>query len=283
MPYKKLPHRKWDELRDLWIDNLPYVEFSRTYPEPTLWDLTLPIGDFVTDGKSNEIPYVAGARESVFREAIILLRKFSYCRKAALSAIADGLPTWGVIAEYDACFYGAKAMCYLLGIASLSRDSKLFLDIFSFRENRNGRRKIREYDIISVYNFKERLTHAVLWGIMGRLCRTLLLPEDREDLQKSLRSLNFDKMSHIRNKLIYDGGFWIGKENIHECDLVKKFGDTVIYNAAMSGIAGDKMEHAYFNVVSIISEALLYFMEDIAKLAPSLGCEVDALNNWRSL
>src|ERR1700693_222934 len=123
---KKLPHRDWDVMRDLWIDHLPDIDFSLQFPGPALWDLPELKERLTNPPTDTELPYVDGARESVFREAVVLTRKFSYCRMVGLDAATRGFPTWSVVAEYDACFYGAKAFCYLLGIASLERHSKLF-------------------------------------------------------------------------------------------------------------------------------------------------------------
>src|SRR5277367_4865671 len=118
---KRLSHRTWGTLRDNWIGHLPIIDFNIQYPELTLWqlpDIAVPELDAAGTG---ELPYVAGVREAIFREAIVLTRKFIYCMKIIQSLSASGRNTWTAVAAYEACFYGAKAFCYLLGFASLGR------------------------------------------------------------------------------------------------------------------------------------------------------------------
>ncbi len=275
---KNLPHRDWGVIRDLWIDHLPDIDFSLAFPEPALWDLPEVKERLSNPPPNTELPYVDGVRESVFREAVVLTRKFSYCRMVGFDAATRGFPTWSVVAEYDACFYGAKAVCYLLGFASLARDSKLYLDLFVPR--RLGKAKQPVYDVLVAYRLDERLTHNILWNLTGRLCRTLSLPVNARPLSDDLHSISFDRMSSFRNNLIYHGGYWLNWDDFLYCDLTRSLSNLDIFRALQEPPDNPRDAERYFMMAARLHNALVYFFSDIAKLAPAIGPEVTALTNW---
>jgi hypothetical protein len=152
-PFKKLSHRRWAEMRDHWLGYLPQIDFNAAYPHPTLWELP----DFEkTLGATKEeaiIGYIPGVREAIFREAVILARKAAYCWFIAEVSAASGRQTWTTVAAYETSFYAAKSFCYVLGFASLGRDSKFYLDAFcEFAVKTKGQRIIR-LDLQSPFNF----------------------------------------------------------------------------------------------------------------------------------
>ncbi|MES0024967.1 MULTISPECIES: hypothetical protein [unclassified Mesorhizobium] len=276
---KKLPHRRWEVLRDLWIEYLPILDMSQEFPGPTLWDLASAAELFKNLQPDKELPYVEGIRESVFREIILLARKFSYCRNVARQSIAQGFPTWGVIAGYDACFYGAKAFCYLLGVVSVERHSKLFLDIFVPRSYKSGKTRAEAFDILTAHRLDEHLTHKMLWDITSRLCRTLVLPDNAGDLGNNLRELDFEKISNFRNNLIYDGGFWLNRDDYDHCDLTHRLSILSLVSASTGAADPREVDHRYFYLADKFKDALIYLLSDIGRLAPSIGAEVTALQD----
>jgi hypothetical protein len=276
---KKLPHRNWEIIRDLWIDHLPDIDLSAEFPGPVLWNLPEVVERLGRPTPEIELPYVTGVRESVFREVVLLARKFTYCRKIALESATRGFPTWSLIAGYDACFYGAKAFCYLLGIASLSRDSDLYLDLFVPRKVRG--RKEAQYDVLIAYSLGERLTHNALWQLVGRLCRTLTLPADAAVMNRSLRALSFDQVSNLRNNLMYHSGFWLNHEDFDFCDLVQGLSNPQIYYSLLAPADVPIAAERYFSIAARFQEALVYLLGYIARLAPSIAPEVDALQSWQ--
>ena len=278
---KKLPHRDWERLRDLWIDHLPQIDFSDEFPEPTLWHLEEVREKLKGAESGTEVPYIEGTRESVFREAVLLTRKFSYCRQMSVGANRHGFPAWSIIAQYDACFFGAKAFCYLLGIASVDRHSKLYLDMFTPRIHKVGKKKLQVYDVLAVHKLDNNLTHSVLWSLIGRLGRTLTMPEDAGALLRQLKATDFSDVSYFRNKLIYDGGFWHNSDDIDHCDLNHRMSHLALNGDSIAHITPESAQRC-FSVAQVVGDALLYFFADLAKLAPKMAAEVDALAGWRS-
>jgi hypothetical protein len=276
---KKLPHRHWEVIRDLWIDHLPDIDFSAEFPGPVLWNLPQVVEQLGRPTPETELPYVVGVRESVFREVVLLARKFTYCRKIALESATRGFPTWSLIAGYDGCFYGAKALCYLLGIVSLARDSDLYLDLFPSRRVR-GRQQL-QHDVLITYSLGERLTHNALWQLVGRLCRTLTLPADAAVINRSLQTLSFDRISNLRNNLLYHSGFWLNYDDFAFCDLVQGVSNPQIYYSMLAAPEAPIALERYFVIGARFQEALAYLLGHIARLAPSIAPEVDALQNWQ--
>ncbi len=277
---KRIPHRSWTDIRDVWLTHIPDIHFDEEFPAPTLWDILGTERIETPTTAIGEIAYIEGVRESVFREVVILARKFTYCRKVAICSTADGHPTWSVIAAYDACFFGAKAICYLLGFVSVSRSSRLYMDILSPRIEKKKGRSIAHYDVIFLHLFKERLTHEYLWGITARLIRTVSLPDSHEDLLRRLRSLEFEDISSLRNRLIYSGGFWLGKDVIDNCDLIREFSSFRVLRAQRFVDDACENDDRYFQIIHLFGEIITFLFSDIADLRPGMRVEVLALSNW---
>jgi hypothetical protein len=275
---KHLPHRDWIAIRDLWIEHLPEINFETSFPEPILWELPGFKQQFVDVKTLSEVSYQAGVRESVFREAVIFSRKFAYCRAVCRDAATRGFPTWSIVAGYDACFYGARALCCLLGIVNIERHSKIFVDIFPYREIKYGKNRERKYDILIVHKLEDYLTHSALWAITARLCRTFSVP--KTEVSQLLKSLNLEQMSNFRNNIIYHGGCWIETDNPLNCDLTFILSNIRLFRALQTPSADPEEAERYYHLAVNINELLTYMFGDIASLAPAVSAEVAILANW---
>jgi hypothetical protein len=88
-------------------------------------------------------------------------------------------------------------------------------------------------------------------------------------------------MSNFRNNVIYHGGFWLNADDVTYCDLTYILSNVNLFRA-LRRAPDDPGEHErYFAVASKLNEALVYFFEDIARLAPAIAPEAAALINWR--
>lgn len=275
---KKLAHRNWIELREEWIEYLPLVEFAQEYPSPTLWQLVDLLESFGPIEDQSVIGTVHGVREAIFREAVVLARKFTHCRSLMQIAATEGRSTWASIAAYEACFYGAKAFCYLLGIASIGRDSPFYLDAF-FEATPKSKKKLAEdrFDM-KLHKLPERLTHAMLWGLTERLTNTTTFEGDLSELKVQLRAINWEQFSNFRNTLLYDGAFWTKLDVYEECDLIKLVSDISIYRATSGGsFNAVPFAKEYFSCMRLFGSALGLMFSDLARLAPALAVEATAL------
>jgi hypothetical protein len=257
---------------------VPLVEFSREYPSPTLWQLA----DFPGIGSVSDqliIASIEGVREAIFREATILVRKFSHCRSIVQIAAAQGRSTWASIGAYEACFYGAKAFCYLLGFASVGRNSPFFIDVF-FENEQEKRKRIAEerYDM-KFHKLPERLTHAILWGLIERLINTTTFDANLSEQKAALRAIDWADFSNFRNSLMYDGAYWTKLDVYEECDLITLISDISIYRAASHARNFETLPFGkeYFRCMSLLGSTLALMFSDLARLAPALATEAVAV------
>lgn len=280
---KRLSHRDWLTLRDLWLAHLPAIDFESVYPGPTLWELSALQHPQLDPSGIADCPYVPGVREAVFREAVLLTRKFIYCGTLLPTLSKVGRNTWTAVAAYEASFYGAKALCYLLGFASLGRNSNLYLDAFFETKRKEGKIKVSVYETCRVHKFDSRLTHEVLWALTERVIDTTTFPENLREIHEQLRILNWEKFTNVRNNIIYDGAFWPLSADMTLCDLTKGVPHSEMTSAASLADFSSAAPFAgeYFAVARLFRNLIVGMFETIADIAPAVASEVQAFNALR--
>ena len=221
------------------------------------------------------LPHIDGVREAIFREAIILARKFSHCRSLVRIAASEGRSTWASVTAYEACFYGAKALCYLLGFASIGRSSSYLLDAFFEVIVKQRKGLIEERYDMKLHKLPERMTHAVLWGLTERLINTITFGNELSELKSQLRKIDWDNFSKFRNSIMYDGSFWTKLDSYEECDLINFVSDINIYRVSDGDGNYDQLPFAeeYFRVVQLLASTLSLMFADLATLAPVMDGE----------
>jgi hypothetical protein len=276
-PFKKLPPRNWTGIRDHWLGHLPQIDFDAAYPHPTLWELPDFERTLGAIRKEEIIGYIPGVREAILREAVILARKSSYCWSIAQMSAEGGRQTWTAIAAYEASFYGAKSFCYMLGFASLGRDSKFYLDAFYESTIKIKKQNVTRLDL-QTHNLQSRLEHSTLWAIIERLFNTTTFTANFAQTQQALRSIDWSTFSAFRNRVMYVGSFWPFSEAQESCDLAKEFSHPEIL-AALDPLQNVAAPFAadYFAVGKLFRSILHLMFADIATLAPAFLSEVRAL------
>lgn len=266
------------DLRDLWIAHLPDIDLDARFPEPTLFDLNL-IHPPVNASGLAEIDYVSGTREAIFREAIILSRKFAYCA-ALLTPLSDiGKSAWTTVVAYEAAFYGAKAFCYFLGFASIGRSSNHYVDAFYETIRTVKKKKLVTHDTLMIHKLDDRLTHRVLWGLTERLINTTSFPENLQSIQTDLKIVDWGEFMSFRNSMLYDGGFWPYRESFGECDLTKPIHLPELREAAFldNDLASAPFAPHYFKTALLLRRLVVGMLASIQELAPGIEPEVKAL------
>ena len=123
---KDLPGRSWEQLAELWLEHFPPE--CEPYEENTIETLQQYSGAIPAD--KHIIERVPQLRETTLYLSCMLRRKAAYCLDAGREMNEQGFPTGAAIIMYDASFYAAKSLIYLLGIVEAGRDSKAHIDIF---------------------------------------------------------------------------------------------------------------------------------------------------------
>jgi hypothetical protein len=277
---KRLQHKDWQTVRDLWLGHLPPIDFESQYPEPTLGQLPdLRHPELNASGLA-EFPYLPGVREAVFREAVLMSRKFIYCASLLPILCKEGKNTWTAVSAYEAAFYGAKAFCFLLGFAPVDRNSKIYVDAFYETEHKVGKRRVKSYDTLRVHGLEARLTHDVLWSLVTRLLDTTTFDRDPREIQTQLKIVDWDKFSSFRNAIFYDGSFWPRSESMSECDIIAPVQNVQISAAVLLGNTSAVVPFAeeYFFVARLFRRLLASMFWSIAELAPAVRTEVEAFD-----
>lgn len=267
-------------MRDLWISHLPTIDFAAAYPSPTLWELPPIQHPQLNAGGVAECPYVNGVREAVLREAILLIRKFIYCGTLLPTLSGTGKNTWTAIAAYEASFYGAKAVCYLLGFAHLGKSSSLYVDVFCETERKVGKLKVKAYDTLRIHKLDERLTHKMLWGLTERLLDTTSFEGELLETQTQLKILDWGTFTSFRNSVYYDGSFWPLSETIQACDLIAGVEQIQIAEAARLDDLRSSPPFAgeYFAVATLLRKLIVGMLQTIADIAPAIKLELEAFD-----
>lgn len=267
-------------MRDLWINHLPTIDFAAAFPSPTLWELAPIQYPQLNAGGVAECDYVSGVREAVLREAILLVRKFIYCGTLLPTLSGAGKNTWTAIAAYEASFYGAKALCYLLGFASLGKNSNLYLDVFCETERKVGKLKVKFYDTLRIHKLDERLTHQMLWGLIERLLDTTTFEGELLEIQTQLKILDWGSYTSFRNSVYYDGSFWPLSATVQACDLISGIQQIQISEAAQleNVTSSPPFAGEYFAVATLLRKLIVGMLQSIADIAPAIKLEIEAFN-----
>jgi hypothetical protein len=222
-------------------------------------------------------------REAIFREAILLTRKFIYCATLLPPLSESGKNTWAAIAAYEASFYGAKAFCYLLGFANLSKSSDVYIDVFFETERKVGKEKKKYYETLRAHKLGERLTHVMLWGLTERLLDTTNFENNLRDLQTELKIKDWEKFTSFRNSVFYDGGFWPLSPDSALCDLTKGVHHAHMVDAAWleRSSASTPFADEYFAVARLFRELIIGMLQTIADIAPAISGEIQAFDTLR--
>lgn len=279
---KRLSKRNWATLQDLWIDHIPSIDFAARYPEPTISQLPeLFIPEFDAGGVA-DVPYVDGVREAIFREAILLSRKFIYCAAVLPILAGVGKNTSTALAAYEASFYGAKAFCYLLGFASLGRNSKHYVDAFVGVERKVGKSRVVVFDSLRFHRLKERLTHEVLWAITARLVDTSIFDGDARDAQGQLKLVDWEKFTSFRNGIYYDGAYWPMSDEPERCDIMgSAVLDEINAAARLDLPCSAPFADHYFKTAALFRVMISSMLASIGEVAPILRTEADAFDALR--
>ena len=224
---------------------------------------------------------INGVKESVFVEAILLTRKFTYCRKVAWQSNIQGFPTWSIIAAYDASFYAAKAICCFLGVVSLGRHSKWYLNVLEYNRVKTAKKSWQSYPVLKAYHLSEFMTHKMLWGITSRLLRTLSFGDDQAAPISLIKSIDLSGVSETRNGILYNGGHWPFSDDVNECDLHKQLSNLLMLRALGEGSVLNENTDRYFNLCMSLEKVLYFFLDEISQLAPAYVRERTAISDWR--
>jgi hypothetical protein len=262
---KDIPHPIWEEIRDGWLSHIP-VGLS---PSSTSVEQLIQLSGQDLKGKDKtEISVVDGLAEKTFCDALFLRHKANYCFRISETLNKSGHPTWTALSMYDACYFAAKALVYLLGLRDVGGASKAYIHLFNFEVKK--KRRIQSGQLC--LNLGKRLEHENLWSIFSRLLDTIKGDGAGIELIKRLKKNDFDKFSSERNRLIYQCGTWSRDENYEGSDLF--YDVSYISNVnyfVTSGECNAEYHDKYYRTAHATLNVIDALLKDIGALAPAVA------------
>jgi hypothetical protein len=170
----------------------------------------------------------------------------------------------------------------MLGFANAGRDSNCYLDAFFPVERKNRTQKLTEY-FLKFHKLPDRLTHIVLWNLVSRFLETTFFNDELAECRTALRCIDWDHFTRFRNAVLYHGAYWPFADENEKCDMLlfvchpDILGALDSANAKLAPFAAD-----YFVAGKLFRRTLHLMLADIAKLAPALRPEADAIQTLPS-
>lgn len=264
---KDLPARSWASVREKWMEHIP-PELEVISDQLKIQHLLEVGGVDLTD--KGVIELVPSLREAIFSSATFLYSKSQYCIAAAKEMNERGFPTWSSLLMYDASFFGAKSICYLLGIADADRDKGFYLDAF-FDETK----KKKLVDVgHQAFDLRSRMTHEMLWKIFPRLMYTIRVDDPFLEPVRFFKKYDYEKFSRERNRLFYTCLGWSRENDILQSDLRAR----VVYDQNVQFFADPSIGSSeYFHDYNHFGLALYTFAK---ALLSDLGNQVPSVSAW---
>ena len=137
--------------------------------------------------------YIAPSLEIIGAHAIRSFCKSLESLDATFICSNSKVTNSAIVTSYNASFFAAKSLCYLLGFSPLNRDSNITIDAFYELDDGKSNRAFR-YD---------RWGHAQTWALTTRLVDTLRVTNELKETKRYLRKMKLAKTSKVRNSFSY--------------------------------------------------------------------------------
>jgi len=184
------------------------------------WDSFGSSADQLVDIPGRDVAYV--------RDTLIALSKFKHVLWCAEERRAAGSLTWALVDAYHAAFLGVRVLIALHGVHTYSvRGRAVLVDFAPGLGGINDQKTFRQEakGLLSPVRLlrptKEKIDQAETWGFVTRLCDVSSL--DKESIEwaclSNLRTLAERKLSHVRNKIIYDSSYWTWRSDFSSAVL----------------------------------------------------------------
>ena len=128
--WKKFPSRRWEDVRNSWVDHIPTFPAIAARPDPGLEQLLPLLSIPITNSPARQSD-VPGLRANALWEAVFLFHKCSHTNLAAQRLAFQGMQSWCLFNAYHSAYLGAKGIMALLGVALPKlKGQQVALDLF---------------------------------------------------------------------------------------------------------------------------------------------------------
>lgn len=213
---EKVSQRFWSDIREGWVNNAPLTLDLSQRLEHSISELPSVIA--LDEALKIDVPQVhqeiSELRRNVLVEAIFLAKKATSVLAASQHHVLHGYCSWSLSSAYQAAFFAAKSILYLLGIAFAERQNTILVDVWPLPEKLSTKARKRGESprqlILAIKLKAQRLEHQPIWGFFLRAIRVSeveasIWPANFVGL---LRDLREDQFAVQRNALHYKNVYW---------------------------------------------------------------------------
>jgi len=225
---------------------------------------------------------IKGMRQLVLAEAVYFLHKSSHVIGASESHARNGIQTWSLSGAYHGAMFGAKAIMYLLGVATPNFEGKgILVDVWpelpklSSRERKAG---LQSPPDMQFSRIGHRVEHRHVWQLFQRVIRVSKVDLWSKEYISSLHKLDVGEFAWQRNKIHYNNREWI-------CADLHKFIKDEAFGTASNGIANaleSSRDSAEFSVVLalVILKLALQLFISLTEVSNKLAHEAKLIKNF---
>jgi hypothetical protein len=202
--------RKWEDVRDSWVEHIPTFTAIAARPDPGLEHL-LPLLEIPLDRPTGLYPDVAGLRTNTLWEAVFLFHKCSHTNLAAQRLAVQGMHSWCLFNAYHSAYLGAKGIMALLGVAFPNlKSNQVALDLFPEPE-----KKARNKGSLKALRFEEflivrlpKIDQRRIWEGFQRLLKMCYTQCWDATLCVEILNLKYETITPPRNHFLYKAHYW---------------------------------------------------------------------------
>src|SRR5260370_9765202 len=142
--FQNIKARRWDDVRDGWLEHVPVFSAPGVKPDPGLERL-VPLQQATLPDNKVRLPDILGVRRNMLWEAIFLFHKCAHSHLAAQRLGHMGMHSWSMFNAYHSAYVGARGILTLLGIGlpDLPLGGLLLIDIYPHPETQRQIKSLR--------------------------------------------------------------------------------------------------------------------------------------------
>jgi hypothetical protein len=215
--FQNIKARRWYDLRDAWLENVPPFLDPGAKPDPGVERLA-PLQELSLPDNIDRLPDVPGLRTNLLWEAVFLFHKCAHSHLAAQRLGHIGMHSWSMFNAYHAAYIGARGVMALLGIGLpfLPNGGQLLIDVFPQPESKKDIQRLKlkqwRFQEILIVRLYQQLDQRGLWEGFQRVLNISDVPCWDDKICQELLDVNCASITRPRNAFLYRAAFWPGKD-----------------------------------------------------------------------
>ncbi len=287
MPYtakwQKLCERRWDEIRDAWLADVPNFPSVGAPPDPDLEHLSTLRAVELPDANPGHklVPDVQGIRRTVLWEAVFLFHKCSHTNLAAQRLGQLGMHSWCMFNAYHSAYLGARGIMALLGVALPHVGTQIAIDLFAQPDSRTQQkaqqtrrmRGLPQFEQFRIVRIPGVVGQTDLWEAFQRVLKKSAAPCLDTGIRRELLNVDHESISPPRNSFLYEAHFWPLGDLMSDATVEEM--DSLIGTELSAGDDGFLLRLSF--CVYRLFEQL---MSDLSEHSPVIKTQFDGSRSW---